>query len=214
MLLAFYENQLHHRNIYFVFGIDLSRSGSEVLSKQWSDEEVTPFSAVKYAVLPQVLQASYVATTKQKNIYVIARLLNLESTSHSTSYEHDEDAENVENTGNDHADDGAIHQVRLFTSTKHIIYSKICWKLHLYVKYYCPWTMNTESVNFDHRGVILMQYIYRLYTFYLTRETVTVLNMRHYMYTYGNTYFLNLNYLRIMYSHLLLQKLWISITPQ
>ena len=33
MLLAFNENRLHHKNIYFVFGIDLSRSGFRGINK-------------------------------------------------------------------------------------------------------------------------------------------------------------------------------------
>ena len=33
MLLAFYENRLHHKNIYVVFGIDLSRSGFRGINK-------------------------------------------------------------------------------------------------------------------------------------------------------------------------------------
>lgn len=138
MLLAFYENQLHHRNIYFVFGIDLSRSGFRGIIKTMKRRGSDTFFSCEICSFTASFASQLCRHNKTEKHIRNSSLVNLESTSHSTSYEHDEDAENVENTGNDHADDGAIHQVRLFTSTKHRIYSKICWKLHLYVKYYCP----------------------------------------------------------------------------
>ena len=129
MLLALYDNRLHHKNIYFVFGIDLSCSGFCGINKTMKRRGSDNFFSCEKCSFTASFASQLCRNNKTEKHIRNSSLVNLKGTSHSSSYEHDEDAENVENTGNDHVDDGAIHQVRLFTSTKHRIYWKICWKL-------------------------------------------------------------------------------------